>query len=280
MNIIETIKAEIERLKKEHQEPTFRGDEYEEGGVNGYQLALDKVLAKLDTLKEQSGFPNWYPNPLEEQPVEIDIRKELASIEFMGVNDARDTETIARHFANIGYIKGREDAHKPAREVGLPKRFDKQALCEQKPAEHLSVRDDFDLEGNLKRKSAGWSDEDEGMLGSIIRLGALDNAQSYWLKRICSILRQQKPAEWSEEDETTIQAVIELLKTYFKEDDLIGLSNLKTAISPNDLVKRLKSLRPHWKPSKEQMEELNKARRFIPYNCDTIESLYNDLLKR
>lgn len=50
--IIEKIRAEVERLKKEHQEPTFRGDEYEEGGVNGYQLALDKVLAKLSDLEK------------------------------------------------------------------------------------------------------------------------------------------------------------------------------------------------------------------------------------
>ena len=34
-----------------------------------------------------------------------------------------------------------------------------------------------------------------------------------------------------------------------------------------------------WKPSEEQMEALNKARRFIPYNCDILESLYNQLKK-
>lgn len=64
--IIEKIRAEIERLKKEHQEPTFRGDEYEEGGVNGYQLALDKVLSKLDTLQEQPVMIQWTGNNLKE----------------------------------------------------------------------------------------------------------------------------------------------------------------------------------------------------------------------
>lgn len=34
-----------------------------------------------------------------------------------------------------------------------------------------------------------------------------------------------------------------------------------------------------WKPSEEQMEALNKARRFIPYNCDILESLYEQLKK-
>lgn len=113
MTIIETIKAEIERRMKENQKNAT-----ESGSGAFYE---DKaILAVLDTI--------------EEQPVNLDIRKELASIEFMGVNDARDSETIARHFANIGwnkgYIKGREDAHKPARDVGLPKRFDKQPVCE------------------------------------------------------------------------------------------------------------------------------------------------------
>jgi len=74
MNTIETIRAEVERLKEEHKEPTFRGDEYEEGGLNGYQLALDKVLAKLDTLQEKSEKPinpkpmmiEWTGNNLKE----------------------------------------------------------------------------------------------------------------------------------------------------------------------------------------------------------------------
>ena len=36
---------------------------------------------------------------------------------------------------------------------------------------------------------------------------------------------------------------------------------------------------PSWKPNEEQMEALDKARRFIPYNCDVLESLYVDLKK-
>lgn len=35
----------------------------------------------------------------------------------------------------------------------------------------------------------------------------------------------------------------------------------------------------HWKPSEEQMAALNKARRFVPYNCDILESLYEQLKK-
>lgn len=72
--IIEKIRAGVERLKKEHQVPTFRGDEYEEGGVNGYQLALDKVLAKLSTLEKEEKPSN---PTIQEQPVKTDIIEDL-----------------------------------------------------------------------------------------------------------------------------------------------------------------------------------------------------------
>ena len=49
--LLNKIRSEIERLKDEHKEPTFRDDEYESGGVNGYQLALTKVISFLDTLQ-------------------------------------------------------------------------------------------------------------------------------------------------------------------------------------------------------------------------------------
>lgn len=80
MSIKEQLKAEIERLKNENNDRTEMS--------SGARFVLNDLLSFLDTLKEQ--------------PVELDIRKELASIEFMGVNDARDTETIARHFYELG----------------------------------------------------------------------------------------------------------------------------------------------------------------------------------
>ena len=290
MNIIETIKAEIERLKNENNDRTEMSA--------GARFALNKLLAKLDTLKEQ---------PVEVHPlfrvgdyVRNKTTKDKVLIEQLDMENKTylyfSWDGAAEVHSDFSFSK--QDEWELIGQT-VP---DKQALCEQKPAEHLSVRDDFDLEGNLKTKSAGWSDEDEGMLGSIIRLGALDNAQSYWLKRICSILRQQKPAEWSEEDKKYIQKAIEcaysngyisvadFLKNLllqprreWSEEEEGIIQQVISHLQVNglyDLANRLKSLRPHWKPSKEQMEELNKARRFIPYNCDTIESLYKDLLKR
>ena len=57
--------------------------------------------------------------------------------------------------------------------------------------------------------------------------------------------QEQKPAEWSEEDENRLNAVVELLEN-------------SSAIHPNysrrKLIIWLKSLRPSWKPSEEQMD--------------------------
>lgn len=59
--------------------------------------------------------------------------------------------------------------------------------------------------------------------------------------------KEQKPAEWSEEDENRLNAVVELLEN-------------SSAIHPNysrrKLIIWLKSLRPSWKPSEEQMAAL------------------------
>lgn len=80
--IIEKIKTWVNQRKKELHSTLFN-DEYND------------FLSFLSDLEKEE-------KPMNPQPVKIDIRKELASIEFMGVNDARDTETIARHFYELG----------------------------------------------------------------------------------------------------------------------------------------------------------------------------------
>lgn len=86
MNTIDQIKAEIERLKGQLIRGACAAQVQLETTCK--EEAYNEVLSFLDTLQEQ--------------PVKIDIRKELASIEFMGVNDARDTENIAHHFYELG----------------------------------------------------------------------------------------------------------------------------------------------------------------------------------
>ncbi len=81
--------------------------------------------------------------------------------------------------------------------------------------------------------------------------------------------KEQKPAEWSEEDEKMLRTII--------SDGSRGVELDSKQIS------WLKSLRPSWKPSKEQMCYLKKVYEsydFCDGERDALKSLYNDLLKK
>ena len=85
--------------------------------------------------------------------------------------------------------------------------------------------------------------------------------------------KEQKPAEWSEEDEKIISNIRHLLFGLAFENggvDVNGDYCKDVYIQADDF---LKSLRPSWKPSEEQMEELNKARTLNP----GLDALYQQL---
>jgi len=63
---------------------------------------------------------------------------------------------------------------------------------------------------------------------------------------------RQKPAEWSEDDERMLQTAIEACETVIKDYTYSSQRFI-------DCKNRLKSLRPSWKPSEEQMNALRKA---------------------
>lgn len=63
--------------------------------------------------------------------------------------------------------------------------------------------------------------------------------------------KEQKPAEWSEEDERHFKACVRAMRTYEGNDT----PNSKWIEALKDRVCH----RPHWKPSEEQMEALEKA---------------------
>ena len=94
--------------------------------------------------------------------------------------------------------------------------------------------------------------------------------------------KKQKPAEWSEEDWKTLDEM---------REHLICVVGDKPDFTPNkiyesfiNLIDKLKSLRPSWKPSEEQKEALDKA---IPVCMGVVgrdevaplESLYEQLKK-
>ena len=101
--------------------------------------------------------------------------------------------------------------------------------------------------------------------------------QMGWLGKYDVIVPKQKPAEWSEEDESCWNLIWDILDGPFTASKE-GHKKAAAWFLKN-CPKGTKSLRPSWKPSEEQMDALNKARRFIPYNCDILESLYEQLKK-
>ena len=91
--IIEKIRAAVNRQRTHYS----LNNPYDKKAIR----VCNNILSTLGNLEKEC--KEKLTNPaLQEQPVKIDIRKELASIDFMGVNDARDSETIARHFYELG----------------------------------------------------------------------------------------------------------------------------------------------------------------------------------
>lgn len=92
---------------------------------------------------------------------------------------------------------------------------------------------------------AEWSKEDEQNLNVCLSY-IKDEPLRNWLKD--AIIRCGKSAEWSKEDRKMIDHLIEALPMW---------ANGRIAMLPSqaeEYVERLKSLRPSWKPSEEQMD--------------------------
>ena len=88
-------------------------------------------------------------------------------------------------------------------------------------------------------------------------------------------LAQIKPAEWSEEDKKLLDFWLCVIDGKNMRMD----KNIRKA--SREFINRLKSLRPkpHWKPSEEQMEELDVVRRGWTSDSELLDTLYNDLKK-
>lgn len=92
---------------------------------------------------------------------------------------------------------------------------------------------------------------------------------------------QQKPAEWSEEDEDMLNSCISSIEE--AKENRYAYKETDGDTSYDHEIAWLKSLRPSWKPSEEQMEILQYVctqsshpnQKVIP----VLESLYNDLKK-
>ena len=137
------------------------------------------------------------------------------------------------------------------------------------------------------QKPTEWDGEEEKMLNEMYeffdthKIPSLKHNMDDYAKFIKSLKDKVQPKqEWSEEDESHIRYLIECLEHCKK-----GVSLTMTTPTAQEYIDWLKSLRPRstWKPSKEQMKELNIAKNsFFELSYRTkgvLKSLYQDLEK-
>jgi hypothetical protein len=132
---------------------------------------------------------------------------------------------------------------------------------------------------NVKSKPE-WGEEDQKSLNRAINICISDFGEdcetARFLKSLPERFNLQPKQEWSEEDRHAIVNCEYAIKETFKDEQ-----------NPHRIgtLDWFKSLRPSWKPSKEQMEALRKLMKYAVslssyYDIQKeIESLYNDLNK-
>ena len=85
--------------------------------------------------------------------------------------------------------------------------------------------------------------------------------------------KEQKPAEWSEEDADILNCCISSIEE--AKENRYAYKETDGDTSYDREIAFLKSIRPSWKPSEEQM----KALQWWAYQDDELRSLLNDLKK-
>ena len=148
-------------------------------------------------------------------------RKEQKSIEDVIKNITKNKEAAIEFLKSTGIMDENGELAEMYR-------------SEQSPADHLSVRDDFDLEGNLKQKPAEWNDKERSYIITAIALlkqykgFCIDNALT---KSSCDFaiegLESLQPIqqEWSEEDEKIMQTMIK--EGDLKPSEIIWLKRIR-----------------------------------------------------
>ena len=140
-------------------------------------------------------------------------------------------------------------------------------------------------DGVASVKPAEWGEDDEQKIGTLSSIiydyaflkDALDENNDLtgeyaeledWLEELPERFNLPPKQAWSEEDEKDVAHIIRVLDDCYA----YGKHDLSKTDHEN-LVGTLKSLRPSWKPSEEQMEELNKVRTLNP----GLDALYQQL---
>jgi len=197
--------------------------------LNGYKI--DDILAYLEKQKEQKPvdkpFEEWIDGWYNEHHRDGYITM-----------DEREFKNFCRGTKNMYQQKPTDEQFPPLEGLDAikAKYYDE------------GFKNGFD-EGIESVKPAEWSDEDEKILNELLDHCNTENATWYnFLKSLCP----QSKIEWSEKDYIMMQDLIDLLWI------IQGSSNIKPGTA-SKYEQWLKSLRPHWKPSEEQMKILNWA---------------------
>ena len=146
-----------------------------------------------------------------------------------------------------------------------------------------SIPGRFDLQPKQE-----WSDEDETAFDDLMwcikqaeksakdenDMGNIWFAEN-WVKNKLKSLRPQPKAELTLLDKNIIKAAI----AFVEQNNHF---NCWGGIDKRTVIKALRSLKPNWKPSEEQIKWLKDVIETVPMTCRQqvlLESLYNDLLK-
>ena len=142
-----------------------------------------------------------------------------------------------------------------------------------------------------EQKPAEWSEEDEAIrswcISDIERAKycksqtkpELCDIEINWLKNLPERFNPQPKQEWREEDRDAINGAIRIL---LDDNNPNFVFPEHSKLSVGEIVKRLKSLCPSWKPNNEQMKALHAASSVSSlgeYVQTHLWSLYNDLQK-
>ncbi|MBO7693552.1 MAG: hypothetical protein J6T10_13050 [Methanobrevibacter sp.] len=175
---------------------------------------------------------------------------------------------------------------------------------EQKPADHCSIRDEFDLDGNLKELNYDNRIQYDSVKSGIEAFASTysfniesklfpqltKEQQQLWREEIEQAViaggesgielardyryKENRMIEWSEKDRSIMDGIQLVLESWDRaHSSIAGLPSL----IPN-YISWLKSLRPQWKPSEEQMEALRNAAAIMAGNKPLID-LYEQFKK-
>ena len=121
--------------------------------------------------------------------------------------------------------------------------------------------------------------EDCYKVGGFVKFEGIDvKSILAWLEK----QKEQKPVEWSEEDNRMIGRVRGIIERYAFTQNAVDVNGELCEKEYVEMDAWLKSLRPSWKPSEEQMVALEITPRYFPQGCPTqiaLISLYEQLEK-